>query len=190
MCWQKDPEGSYVPAKWSVLHLLLFLNRWLTGRCNVTHGLHTAWSGVSGSLWDPGVTADVSLDEQHGLLTVMVSFKTGQYSDRYRVSVQSHGLSYSRNVSKVSELLVRLRNQTLFLTMTVWLFHISLNKQNNKTSLNMTFELELWQLSQCEVLIKVSSALTIECPVAGSEFSFSSRITLLFPKGPAVFHTM
>lgn len=65
------------------------------------------------------MTADVSLDEQRGLLMVMVSFKTGQYSDRYRVSVQSHGLSYSRNVSKVSELLVRLRNQTLFLTMTV-----------------------------------------------------------------------
>lgn len=65
------------------------------------------------------MTADLSLDEQHGLLTVMVRFKTGQYSDRYRVSIQSHGLSYSRNVSKVSEFLVRLRNQMLFLRMTV-----------------------------------------------------------------------
>lgn len=65
------------------------------------------------------MTADLSLDEQHGLLTVMVRFKTGQYSDRYRVSIQSHGLSYSRNVSKVSEFLVRLINQILFLRMTV-----------------------------------------------------------------------
>lgn len=84
------------------------------GRCNVTHGLHAALSGVLGSLWVPGVTADVSLDEQHRLLTVLVRFKTSQYSDSYRVSIQSHGLPFSRNVSMVSEFLVRLRNQMFF----------------------------------------------------------------------------
>lgn len=38
-------------------------------------------------------------------------------------------------------------------------FVISLNKQGKKTSVNVTLEFGLWQLTQCEMLLTVSSVL-------------------------------
>lgn len=95
---------------------------------------------------------------------VRVRFRTGQYSDRYRVSIQSPGLSYSRNMSKVGESLFRLMKNNLKRLFpqnsSLTFSHSLMNKQNNKTLLNVTFEFGLGQLPQCEMLIKVSSALT------------------------------
>lgn len=145
-----------------------------SGRCNAT-----LWSGISGSLWDPGVTADASVDERRELLTVVVRFKTARYSDRYRVSVQGHGLSFSRDMSKVSEFLSDFEIKCLLLFFVVVDFsHISSSKQNNETSLNVTFELGLWQLSQCELLLKVSPALTFG--VTGAEMNLSPALSALF----------
>uniref|UniRef100_UPI0037E88A1A interleukin-17 receptor A n=1 Tax=Semicossyphus pulcher TaxID=241346 RepID=UPI0037E88A1A len=78
----------------------------------------------NGSLWDPHMTTDVSVDKKHKKLSIVVSFKAAQYSERYQVSLQSHGFHHSKNISK-----------------------------ENRTSLNVTFEFGLWELSQCEMLL-------------------------------------
>lgn len=58
------------------------------------------------------MTADVSLDEEHRTVAVVVGFQAARYSESYRVSIQSHDLFDWRNVSKVREFLVRPRNHT------------------------------------------------------------------------------
>uniref|UniRef100_A0A3B4VLY3 Interleukin-17 receptor A-like n=1 Tax=Seriola dumerili TaxID=41447 RepID=A0A3B4VLY3_SERDU len=80
----------------------------------------------NGSLWKPHMTAAMSVDRQHKKLYIVVSFEAAQYSERYQVSIQSQALHHSRNVSK-----------------------------ENTTSLNVTFEFGLWQLSQCEMLLTI-----------------------------------
>uniref|UniRef100_A0A3P8S3E9 SEFIR domain-containing protein n=1 Tax=Amphiprion percula TaxID=161767 RepID=A0A3P8S3E9_AMPPE len=60
------------------------------------------------------------------MLSIFVGFKATQYSQRYQVSIQNSGFFYSMNVSK-----------------------------ENRTSLNVTFEFGLWQLSQCEMFITI-----------------------------------
>ncbi|XP_036962122.1 pseudouridine-metabolizing bifunctional protein C1861.05 [Acanthopagrus latus] len=80
----------------------------------------------NGSLWDHNMTANVSVDKEHNMLSIVVSFQAAQYSERYQVSIQSSGFHYSKNVSK-----------------------------ENRTSLNVTFEFGLCQLSQCELLIMI-----------------------------------
>uniref|UniRef100_A0A3B4Y9Y7 Interleukin-17 receptor A-like n=1 Tax=Seriola lalandi dorsalis TaxID=1841481 RepID=A0A3B4Y9Y7_SERLL len=85
----------------------------------------------NGSLWEPHMTAAMSVDRQHKKLYIVVSFEAAQYSERYQVSIQSQALHHSRNVSK-----------------------------ENTTSLNVTFEFGLWQLSQCEMLLTLTMYLT------------------------------
>ncbi|XP_045893857.1 interleukin-17 receptor A isoform X2 [Micropterus dolomieu] len=80
----------------------------------------------NGSLWDPHMTANVSVDMEHRKLSIVVGFEAAQYSERYQVSIQSLRFSSSNNVSK-----------------------------ENRTSLNVTFEFGLWQLSQCEILLMI-----------------------------------
>ncbi|XP_026167263.1 interleukin-17 receptor A isoform X1 [Mastacembelus armatus] len=80
----------------------------------------------NGSLWDPHMVTAVSVDKKHKQLTIIVGFQATEYSERYQVSIESHGFHDSKNVSK-----------------------------GNRTSLNVTFERGLWQLSQCELLLKI-----------------------------------
>uniref|UniRef100_A0A671VCB6 SEFIR domain-containing protein n=1 Tax=Sparus aurata TaxID=8175 RepID=A0A671VCB6_SPAAU len=80
----------------------------------------------NGSLWVHNMTANLSVDKERKMLSIVVSFQAAQYSERYQVSIQSPGLHHSKNVSK-----------------------------ENRTSLNVTFEFGLCQLSQCEMLIMV-----------------------------------
>lgn len=49
------------------------------------------------------MTADVSVDKEHKKLSIVVRFEAAQYSERYQVSIQSHGFHYLKNVSKVTE---------------------------------------------------------------------------------------
>ncbi|XP_069018430.1 interleukin-17 receptor A [Embiotoca jacksoni] len=58
------------------------------------------------------------------MLFITVGFEAAQFSERYQVSIHNSGSHYSRNVSK-----------------------------KNRTSLNVTFDFGLWQLSTCEILI-------------------------------------
>ncbi|XP_054475571.1 interleukin-17 receptor A [Anoplopoma fimbria] len=80
----------------------------------------------NGSLWDPNVTADVSLNKECKMFLLVVGFEAAQYSERYQVSIQSHGLHLSKNVSK-----------------------------ENRTSLSVSFEFGRWQLSHCEMLLMI-----------------------------------
>uniref|UniRef100_A0A668A5N6 SEFIR domain-containing protein n=1 Tax=Myripristis murdjan TaxID=586833 RepID=A0A668A5N6_9TELE len=79
----------------------------------------------NGSLWDPHMTGAVSVDKGHKTMSVTVGFDAAKYSERYQVSIQSHGFNYSKSVSK-----------------------------ENRTSLNVTFELGIRQLSQCEIIFE------------------------------------
>ncbi|TNN71702.1 Interleukin-17 receptor A [Liparis tanakae] len=65
---------------------------------------------IPGSLWDPDVTTAVSLDKELGKFSIVVSFKTAQYSERYRVSIQSSGFRCSKDVSKIQPFFVRCKN--------------------------------------------------------------------------------
>lgn len=56
---------------------------------------------ISGSLWDPSMTTAVSLNKERKTFSIVVGFEASEYSERYRVSIQSHGFYDSRNVSKV-----------------------------------------------------------------------------------------
>nr|XP_020478015.1 interleukin-17 receptor A-like [Monopterus albus] len=81
----------------------------------------------NGSLWDPHMATNLSIDKEHKKLFIVVGFEAAQYSESYQVSIQSNDLYYSKNVSK----------------------------QKNRISLSVTFELDLWQLSQCEMLLTI-----------------------------------
>lgn len=61
------------------------------------------------------MTADVSVDKEHQKLFIVVGFEAAQYSERYLVSIQSHGFHCSKNVSKVTEFVVRLTSYDLLL---------------------------------------------------------------------------
>ncbi|XP_029010238.2 interleukin-17 receptor A [Betta splendens] len=80
----------------------------------------------NGSLWDPSTTTAVSVDREHERLSIIVTFKTAQYSENYQVSIQSHHFYCSENVS-----------------------------MENRTSVNVTLEFGLWELSQCELLLRI-----------------------------------
>lgn len=58
---------------------------------------------IPGSLWDPHVAADVSVDMEHKKFSIAVCFETSPYSERYEVSIQSRGFQSSKNVSLVTE---------------------------------------------------------------------------------------
>nr|XP_046249295.1 pseudouridine-metabolizing bifunctional protein C1861.05 isoform X2 [Scatophagus argus] len=88
----------------------------------------------NGSLWDPHMTTNVSVDKEHKMLSILLVFEAAQYSERYQVSIQSHGFHYSKNVTK-----------------------------ENRTSLNVTFEVGLWQLSQCEEMSVMIQPFFIRC---------------------------
>lgn len=55
------------------------------------------------------MSAAVSVDEERKTMLFTVGFQTAKYSERYQVSIQSHGFHYSKNVSKVIIL-----NRTLY----------------------------------------------------------------------------
>uniref|UniRef100_A0A8C6PS87 SEFIR domain-containing protein n=1 Tax=Nothobranchius furzeri TaxID=105023 RepID=A0A8C6PS87_NOTFU len=76
----------------------------------------------NGSRWDPRISA-VFADRKS---SVLVTFHTDQYSERYHVLIQNDGLNCSKTVSK-----------------------------QNATSLNVTFENGLCQLSECDVLVMI-----------------------------------
>ncbi|XP_037624333.1 interleukin-17 receptor A [Sebastes umbrosus] len=80
----------------------------------------------NGSLWDPNVIRAVSLHKECKKFSIVVGFETARYSERYQVSIQSHGFHRSKNVSK-----------------------------ENRTSLNVLFEFDWSQLSQCEMLLMI-----------------------------------
>ena len=62
------------------------------------------------------MTANVSVDKEHNMLSIVVSFQAAQYSERYQVSIQSPGFHYSKNVSKVIiVLIIRLPSNDLLL---------------------------------------------------------------------------
>ncbi|XP_074533280.1 interleukin-17 receptor A isoform X2 [Halichoeres trimaculatus] len=78
----------------------------------------------NGSLWDPLMSYNITVDREHKKISVIVDFNAAQYSEKYQVSIQNPGFLDSVFVFK-----------------------------ENKTSLSVTFELGLWQLSQCEMLL-------------------------------------
>ncbi|XP_049429976.1 interleukin-17 receptor A isoform X1 [Epinephelus fuscoguttatus] len=80
----------------------------------------------NGSQWDHHLTTDVSLNKERKTFSIFVGFEAAEYSERYRVSLQSHGFHSSKNVSK-----------------------------GNTTSLNATFEFGSWQISQCKMLLTI-----------------------------------
>ncbi|KAM9376822.1 interleukin-17 receptor A [Pholidichthys leucotaenia] len=81
----------------------------------------------NGSLWDPVPNiVDVMFVDRKPKMLLVVGFETSQYSEKYQVSIQNSVLHYSKNVSK---------------EYTTWL--------------NITFELDLLQFSQCEMTLMV-----------------------------------
>ncbi|XP_071350477.1 interleukin-17 receptor A [Trachinotus anak] len=80
----------------------------------------------NGSMWEPQMTPSISVDEENEMLSIVVSFEAAQYSERYQVSIQNQDLHNSKNISK-----------------------------ENRSSLNVTFEFGLWELSQCEMLLTI-----------------------------------
>ncbi|XP_020515011.2 interleukin-17 receptor A [Labrus bergylta] len=81
----------------------------------------------NGSLWDPHMRSNLSVDREHKKLSLVLGFEAAQYSEMYKVSViQSHSLLRSENISK-----------------------------ENRTYLNVPFEFDLWELSQCDMLITI-----------------------------------
>ncbi|XP_077373411.1 interleukin-17 receptor A isoform X3 [Festucalex cinctus] len=83
----------------------------------------------NGSLWDAHIATALSLGK-HQLLSIFVDFEADEHSDIYQVSIQSHDIHFSKNVSK-----------------------------DNSKSLNITFDLDVTQLLKCELLITVSFVL-------------------------------
>ncbi|XP_051916689.1 interleukin-17 receptor A isoform X2 [Hippocampus zosterae] len=79
----------------------------------------------NGSLWDAQVATAFSLGK-HQMLSVFVGFEADKHSDLYQVSIQSDGIHFSKSVSK-----------------------------ENRTSLNVTFGLDLSKLLKCELLITI-----------------------------------
>lgn len=82
-----------------ILHIL----QTLMDYCNRS-SVETSYSAcfvISGSLWDPQMTAHLSVDKEHKKLSIVVGFEVAEYSERYQVSVQSYGVHCSKNVSKV-----------------------------------------------------------------------------------------
>ncbi|KAK7891882.1 hypothetical protein WMY93_023845 [Mugilogobius chulae] len=73
---------------------------------------HSQMCRENGSLWEPLMTVDASLDRIQKLLSIVVHFDTSEYSEKYVVSLQS---------------------SAVFSTVTV--------EKENQTSLNVTFDL-------------------------------------------------
>ncbi|XP_056137692.1 interleukin-17 receptor A [Lampris incognitus] len=84
------------------------------------------WITIPGSLWDPKMTGAVSVDEGHKMMTITVGFDTSECSERYKVSLQIPGFTNSEVVTK-----------------------------ENRTSLDVTFDLEIWQLLECDMFFVV-----------------------------------
>ncbi|KAM7003507.1 interleukin-17 receptor A [Tautogolabrus adspersus] len=80
----------------------------------------------NGSLWDPHMSSDLSVDKELKKLSLVLGFEAAQYSETYKVSIQSHSFLCSKNILK-----------------------------ENRTYLNVTFKFGLWQLSQCDLLITI-----------------------------------
>lgn len=80
----------------SSLHLTSF-----NGVLRTIQMLYSACFVISGSLWDPHMSASVSVDMEHKRLFIVVGFETAIYSEKYQVSIQGHGFKRSQNVSKV-----------------------------------------------------------------------------------------
>ncbi|XP_029951845.1 interleukin-17 receptor A [Salarias fasciatus] len=80
----------------------------------------------NGSLWEPNMSVTVLTDKEPKKLSVIVGFETAKHSERYQVAIQSEDFLHSRDIFK-----------------------------ENRTSLNVTFDLDLWQLSQCEMFIAI-----------------------------------
>ncbi|XP_008292946.1 interleukin-17 receptor A isoform X2 [Stegastes partitus] len=68
----------------------------------------------------------VVIDKKPEMLSINVGFEATTYSERYQVSIQNSDFFYSKNVSK-----------------------------ENRTSLNVTFEFDEWELSQCKMFIRI-----------------------------------
>ncbi|XP_031611602.1 interleukin-17 receptor A isoform X1 [Oreochromis aureus] len=79
----------------------------------------------NGSLWNHSMQTQV-LTNGNIKLSIVVTFKASQYSEKYRVSILNSGILCSKNVSK-----------------------------ENATTVNVTFEFERWQLRQCEISVMV-----------------------------------
>ncbi|KAM7396968.1 hypothetical protein PAMP_019971 [Pampus punctatissimus] len=80
----------------------------------------------NGSLWDPYMTASMSVDKEYIMLSIVVSFEAAKYSDKYQVTIRGQGFNYSKSVSK-----------------------------EKTTSQNVTFELGLSRLSQCKIAVMI-----------------------------------
>ncbi|KAM9816169.1 interleukin-17 receptor A [Syngnathus typhle] len=84
----------------------------------------------NGSLWDAQVTTALSA-EKHQKLLLFVGFEVDEHSDIYQVSIQSDGIHFSKNVSK-----------------------------ENRTSLNVTFALDVSKLLTCQLLLTIKPFFT------------------------------
>uniref|UniRef100_A0A3Q0R198 SEFIR domain-containing protein n=1 Tax=Amphilophus citrinellus TaxID=61819 RepID=A0A3Q0R198_AMPCI len=77
-------------------------------------------------LWDHRMSTNVLTNNNIRMLSILVTFEASQYSEKYRVSILNSGILYSKNVSK-----------------------------ENATSLNVTFEFELWQAHSALLVSKI-----------------------------------
>ncbi|XP_077423519.1 interleukin-17 receptor A isoform X2 [Vanacampus margaritifer] len=84
----------------------------------------------NGSLWDAHIATNLSMGK-HQMLSIFVDFEADKHSDIYQVSIQSDGIHFSKNVSK-----------------------------DNRTSINITFGLDVSQLLKCELLITIKPFFT------------------------------
>ncbi|XP_061578735.1 interleukin-17 receptor A [Cololabis saira] len=80
---------------------------------------------IPGSLWDPSISANVSIDKKPQI-SIVVMFKTAPYSEMYQVTIQNGIFSCAQNASK-----------------------------KNRTSLTVPFEFDLKQLSHCNTLVTI-----------------------------------
>ncbi|XP_034031359.1 interleukin-17 receptor A [Thalassophryne amazonica] len=79
----------------------------------------------NGSLWDPNITV-VSVEKVDKIMLIVMSFETATFSETYTVSIQSAGFHCSKNVTK-----------------------------ENRTSVIVTFQVNMWKFSQCEILFTI-----------------------------------
>ncbi|KAK2842502.1 hypothetical protein Q5P01_012702 [Channa striata] len=85
----------------------------------------------NGSLWNPHITTDVSVDREHQKMYIVVGFEVALYSERYQVSIQNPTFSHVKDLSK-----------------------------GNGTSLNVTLEVDLWKVSECDLLLTIQPFFT------------------------------
>ncbi|XP_072290531.1 interleukin-17 receptor A [Eucyclogobius newberryi] len=99
----------------------------------------------NGSLWEPLMSTNASLDRIQKLLSIVVSFDTSEYSEKYDVSIKSPG-----DLSTVTVL------------------------QENQTSLNVKFELRPWRC-KFEIKIQpFFKHCTNNCSAAEKSFDYCS----------------